>query len=71
MKCPYVKQLICDYPVSTGDIICTTCPHYPHRRESKINIDIRGSSKWMETANIGVIIHRPKSFFQKLKSLFV
>jgi hypothetical protein len=28
MKCPYVKQLICDYPVSTGDIICTTCPHY-------------------------------------------
>jgi hypothetical protein len=28
MKCPYVINLICDYPVSTGDIVCTTCPHY-------------------------------------------
>jgi hypothetical protein len=29
MVCPHVKNLICDYPVTTGDIICTTCPHYP------------------------------------------
>jgi hypothetical protein len=28
MKCPFVKQLICDYPSATGDIICTTCTHY-------------------------------------------
>lgn len=28
MNCPYVKNLICDYPVKTGDIVCTTCTHY-------------------------------------------
>jgi hypothetical protein len=28
MNCPYVQNLICDYPITTGDIICTTCPHY-------------------------------------------
>jgi len=28
MKCPYIKNFICDYSITTGDIVCTTCSHY-------------------------------------------
>lgn len=34
MNCPYVSNILCDYSSTAGDIVCTTCPHYPNRKET-------------------------------------
>jgi len=53
MQCPYESNLICDYPVTTGDIVCTTCPHY-----------VKGIRSTGDTPVFAWFIEKIKSFFR-------
>lgn len=62
MKCPYVSNLICDYPISTGDIICTTCSHFVTTRSHFV--DEKGIKETGATPIFAWLLEKIKSLFK-------